>query len=288
MKFLWGIMCLLPLNLLPSTIQTSQGNVAYVDTGGTGFPVVLIHGNSCSSRVFEKLISAFRDRYRLIAVDLPGHGRSDRPLDPDTAYTLPGYAQVLHEVVQHLDLGPFAIVGYSLGGNIALQWTQLAEDPIRGIMIVSCAPMKYSEEALLAYPPYEGGYAAYPDQLTESQARQYMEAVGFNVKDPSIYFMVEDAMKTDGASRAKMVASVLSGKGIDETEIVAKLTIPLAIVAGREDSALGHDYIARLRYHNLWHGRIEIIPDAAHAIPLHQADQLHQLLDAFLKDISPL
>lgn len=279
--------CLLSLGLHASegTVKTSQGLVAYIDTGGTGFPVILIHGNSCTSNVFKNQIAAFSNRYRMIAVDLPGHGKSPRPHDPDTAYTIPGYAQVLHEVVNDLGLGPFAIVGYSLGGNIALQWTQLAQDPIQGIMIVSCAPMKYSEEALVAYPPYEGSYAAYPDPLTESQARQYMSAVGFDVKDPSVYFMIEDAMNTDPTSRAKMVASVLAGKGIDETEIVSQLTIPLAIVVGSEDVAINHDYICRLNYRNLWHGKVEFIPHAGHAIPIHQPQQLYRLLEAFLKDI---
>ncbi len=267
------------------TFKTSHGMIAYVDTGGPGFPVVLIHGNSCSSEVFKKQIAAFRNHYRMISVDLPGHGRSSCPDDPDNTYAIPGYASVIHEIVNHLELGPFAIIGYSLGGNIALQWTQISKDPIKGIMLVSCAPMKYSNEVFKAYPPYEGSFAAYPNALSESQAKQYMSTCGFNVENPSVYFMIEDAMKTDGKSRSKMAESVLAGKGIDETEIVNNLTIPLAIVVGREDPALGLNYITHLNYRNLWHGKIEFIEHAQHALPVHQADQLHQLIEDFLIDI---
>jgi hypothetical protein len=62
--------------------------------------------------------------------------------------------------------------------------------------------MKYSKEAFLTYPPYEGSYAASPDALTEPQAIQYMGAGRFDVQDPAVYFMIEDAMKTDGNARA--------------------------------------------------------------------------------------
>lgn len=273
------------MQLYYQTIKTSEGIVAYVDTGGPGFPIVLVHGNSCSSAVFKKQIAAFRHQYRVIAVDLLGHGRSSRPNNPDIAYTIPGYAKVLDEMVRFLGLKQFAVVGYSLGGNIVLQWSQLEKERIKGIMIICSAPIKYSEEALKAYPPYEGNYSACPDQLTEVQAKRYMSAGGFCVEDPSVYFMVEDAMKTDGTARAKMVASVLEGNGVDETKIVSTLSIPLAVVVGNEDSALGLDYIAHLNYRNLWRGKVEFMPQARHAIPLHQADQFNLLLQAFLQDV---
>jgi pimeloyl-ACP methyl ester carboxylesterase len=220
----------------------------------------------------------------MIAVDLPGHGQSPDANHPDDSYTIPGYAKILDEVVHTLGLEAYAVIGYSLGGNIALQWTQLSNQ-IKGVMILSCAPMKYSEEALIAYPPYEGSYAGWPDILTESQAIQYMSACGFHVEDPSVHFMIEDSMRTDGKSRAKMVASVLEGKGIDETEIVKNLAIPLAVVIGAQDSALGIDYIMNLPYRNLWHKKVELLPEAQHAVILNQPDQIQMLLKDFLQDL---
>jgi len=108
-------------------IKTSQGKIAYVDSGGSGFPVVFIHGNSCSSEVFKTQLAHFSRQYRIIAIDLPGHGKSDNASHTDTGYTIPGYAKTLDEVIRVLQLNQFAVVGFSLGGNIALQWTQILD-----------------------------------------------------------------------------------------------------------------------------------------------------------------
>jgi 8-oxo-dGTP diphosphatase len=260
------------------TLQTSDGKIAYTDSGGPGFPVVLIHGNSCSSAVFKKQLASFSKEYRLIAVDLPGHGKSDNAKHLET-YSIPGYAKILDELVHHLNLKQFGVIGYSLGGNIALQWTQL-NPSIKGVMIIATAPMMYSQEAYLAYLPYEGNYSAHPEPLTEAQATEYMNACGFHDR-----FMIEDAMRTDGKSRAQMVASILQGQGIHEPQIVSNLAIPLAVIAGAKDRALNLDYISNLTYRNLWRNQLTLIPNAQHAIIYTQADQLQPLITDFLKDI---
>ncbi|MBX7066647.1 MAG: alpha/beta hydrolase [Parachlamydiales bacterium] len=259
-------------------IQTSREKVAYLDTRGSGFPVFLVHGNSCSSEVFKKQIAVFGNKYRLIAVDLPGHGKSPNAVYPETAYTIPGYAELLNEIAVHLGIERFAVVGYSLGGNIALQWSQIS-DRIAGIMMIASAPMKYSLEAFEAYPKQEDAYGGSPEMLTEEQARGWMRLVGVNVDDPETQFMIRDAMRTDAQARATMVASVLNGKGFDETEIVKTLDVPLTIVIGKEDQALGIEYIKRLR------SDVIELPETGHAICLHQANLLHPFLLSFLKDI---
>lgn len=262
-------------------LKTSQGNIAFIDSGGPGFPIVFVHGNSCSSVVFKKQFAHFGKEYRIIAIDLPGHGKSDNAEHPDTGYTIPGYAKLLDEITTHLQLKQFVVVGFSLGGNIALQWTQISKR-IKGVMMVSSAPMRYSEEAFIAYPPYEGSQGGNPDSLNETQARDFMGGSGFDIENPEVYFMVQDAMRTDGTARAKMVASVLDGKGVDETKIVSQLTIPLAVVLGKNDPCVGIEYITQLPYRNLWQNKVQLLPDAHHAIVYHQAEQLNLLLNDFL------
>ncbi len=267
-------------------VKTSQGDLAYVDTGGPGPALIFIHGNSNSSELFYKQIANFRKSHRVISIDLLGHGRSSLPINPDQAYTIPGYAKVLYEVVEGLGVKRYFLIGFSLGGNIALQWSQISMDGVKGIMMISSAPIPYSKEAYIAYKPFEGSsYGMQAEQLTEQQAKEYLGTLGFQVDDLSVRFMVVDAMKTDGNSRAKMVASVIAGKGTDETQIVNQLPIPLAIVVGKDDPALNLDYLVKLTYRHLWRGKVEMIEDAKHALPMSQSEQLNALIQAFVQEI---
>lgn len=118
----------------------------------------------------------------------------------------------------------------------------------------------------------------------DQDSLQYMGACGFHIDDPSVYFMIKDAMRTDGRSRAKMVASVLEGRGVDETDIVGRLKMPLAVILGRSDTAIGIDYVSSLPYRNLWRSKVALL-DAGHALILHKTDQLHPLLTDFLEEI---
>src|SRR2546423_9613898 len=80
-------------------------------------PVVLIHGWGCSVYVFRRNMPALaRDGFRVIAVDLKGHGLSDKPLAPDE-YTIDSLVEHLLDILDALELERPALAGPSLGGS---------------------------------------------------------------------------------------------------------------------------------------------------------------------------
>lgn len=84
---------------------------------GTGSPILLIHGVGMQSAAWSPQIDALSRSYRVIAVDMPGHGGS-APLPGGSR--LPDFVHWCHEVVQSLDLGPVSIAGHSMGALIAM------------------------------------------------------------------------------------------------------------------------------------------------------------------------
>lgn len=111
-------------------LVTSHGRVAVRETTGVGLPLVLVHGNSGCKDVFRgQLCGALGARHRMVAVDLPGHGASDDALDPARSYTITGYADLVVEVTEILGLARYALLGWSLGGHVALE-AELSDDEV--------------------------------------------------------------------------------------------------------------------------------------------------------------
>ena len=107
-------------------------------------PVVLLHGFMGSSSDWEKVIAGLEHRYFCIAVDLPGHGRSIG-LPDDQVYTMEGASVLLEDVLRKLDIDRTHIIGYSMGGRVALYFAVHFEHRCRKVVLESASPGLESE-----------------------------------------------------------------------------------------------------------------------------------------------
>ena len=102
-----------------TSIVTSRAEVAVRLSAGSGTAILLIHSVNGSSAQFNHLFETpFADQYRLIAIDLPGHGQSGEAYEPATAWTVYGYADLALEVLERLGIDNAFVVDRSPGGCI--------------------------------------------------------------------------------------------------------------------------------------------------------------------------
>lgn len=108
---------------LPIRHVPVQGlDTSYVDSGGSGAPVLLVHGLSSSLGFWDKQVEALSARgYRVLALDLPGYGASGRP---DAPLTPPWYAAFVADFLATVGAPRATVVGHSMGGQISL-WLAL-------------------------------------------------------------------------------------------------------------------------------------------------------------------
>ena len=124
----------------PEYLRLHNGmTVRYVVTGD-GPPLVLLHTIRTQLDYFEKLVPALKGRYRVYALDLPGHGRSS--LEPEN-YTEPLLRKAVSEFLTKLDLRDVTLAGESIGGVLAL--TVSVDQPDRVTRVVSLNPYDYGE-----------------------------------------------------------------------------------------------------------------------------------------------
>ncbi len=146
-----------------ATVTTGDGQlVSYVDHGGDGPAVVLLHSFLMDTTMWAPQVTAFGEDYRLIAVDERGHG--------DTPATAPfDYWDVAGDVLavlDHLNIGRAGVVGTSQGGFVALRMALLAPERVAALAVLGTSGEAEDEQIAAAY-----------DQLTEVWIAQGPETV---------------------------------------------------------------------------------------------------------------
>src|SRR5919198_569272 len=123
-----------------------QGHrIAYDEHGEGDRVLVLVHGLLMNRRMYDRLAPELASRgNRVIAVDLLGHGRSDRPPDRQT-YSMTAFADQLVALFDHLELRAPALGGTSLGANVGLEFASRYPDRVGALFI----EMPVLEDALL-------------------------------------------------------------------------------------------------------------------------------------------
>ena len=96
---------------------TSDGVLISFDDVGSGHPFVFIHGWAATRRFWHFQIERLSEQYRTVALDLRGHGDSQKQRDLE--FSVERMAEDVRELIEHLQLDGFILVGHSLGGLLA-------------------------------------------------------------------------------------------------------------------------------------------------------------------------
>src|SRR6266849_1089460 len=193
-----------------------NGIKLYYEIGGTGRPLVLLHGGLGALEMFGPNLAALAQGRQVIAVDLQGHGRTadiDRPLSVELM------ADDIAALIKYLKLDAADIMGYSLGGGVALL-TAIRHPELVGKLVVVSTPIKrdafYPE--ILAQQGQVGPEAA--EAMKQTPMYQLYASVAPRPEEwPRLLGKIGEAMKQD----------------FDYSKEIATIKAPTMIVAGDAD-----------------------------------------------------
>jgi len=162
------------------------GEVQLVEAGPReGSPIVLIHCFSCAIDYWDGMRPALERQHRVVAIDLRGHGGSEKP---GSGYAVPEQANLVAEALEELDVSEATVVGHSLGGAVTVALAESAPQLVERIAIVDMPPDDTYGDlgflASLAFQPVLGEalWTIKPD-FSVRQGLEVAFAPGFEVPD---------------------------------------------------------------------------------------------------------
>ena len=196
----------------------------YYETHGNGPPLILLHGGLGSGEMFGPVLPLLAERHQVVVADLQGHGRTadiDRPLDVRLM------AGDIAALVDHLGLAKPDVVGYSLGGGVALQTAARYPAKVRRLVLVS-ANLRPD--------------AIYPEMRVQ-QGQVNAAAAEFMKETPMYQLYQRVAPRPENFPRLLTKIGEAMAQDFDFTEEVRGLQMPTLVVAADADMAPPSHYV---------------------------------------------
>ena len=167
------------------TVEIDGNNIRYLDEGTSADTLLLLHGLGASAERWEDVIPLFAKKFKVIVPDLIGFGYSDKPM---IDYTTDYFAEFISKFLNEVGVKKPNIIGSSLGGQIAAEFTINHNMDVGKLVLVSPSGiMKHSTPALDAYI----SAALYPNNDSALNAFQTMSCMN-DVNEKTISFHIFD------------------------------------------------------------------------------------------------
>jgi pimeloyl-ACP methyl ester carboxylesterase len=264
-----------------------------------GTPLVFVHGFGNDAHIWDDAAPAVAGYYRTVALDLRGHGDSDR--DPECRYDYEFHVADLEAVFAQLGIERLVLVGHSLGGRIATLFAGRHPDRMAGLVIVDSAPeldVRGTVRIRVDLQKSGGG-----DLSFESEAA-YRDVLAHNYPAVSREILARMAhhglrRRADGRYEPKLDPAWFKGRSdatIDPEAIrqreerltrdmwdaLAKVPCPTLVVRGAASDVLSADVADRMVEEVLPHGQLTVIPRAGHSVMVDNPEAFRAALSGFV------
>ncbi len=266
-------------------LQTSDGAKNYYEDHGEGEPIVLVHGWLCSSKFWQRNVPELAQAFRVVTVDLRGHGNSSKSL---TGHTIRQYAADVRAVIEHLGLQEAVLIGWSLGGPVAVSYYEQygADARVKALGIVDATLFPFSPAAWNSHPLRNYNYDAMNAVFADYCANPRKFAIGFTTRmfrqkpsDTDMDWVVTEMMKTPPWIAVAVYSDFVMS---DYARALPTIKVPVIVFAADsgvfcKGIAMGKAFAGQVP-----HGTFIPFEDAGHILFYEQPQKFNAALSDFV------
>ena len=263
---------------------------------GEGPLIVLVHGMAGSGATWDLVIPPLAERFTVLALDLPGHGRSAKPVDGD--YSLGAFASIVRDLMMMLGFERGTIVGQSLGGGVAMQFAYQFPNRCERLVLVGSGGLGREVAAILralAFPGVEFLYPVLFASVLRDAGRGVLGGLRKVGLRPSAY--IEEIWHsyeslTDPETRVAFGRTLRSVVDVNGQRVSGHDRLPLAadvptlIVWGANDAIIPRAH-ADAAHATLPSSRVEIFEHVGHFPHREDPERFVAVLSDFIHSTEP-
>jgi 3-oxoadipate enol-lactonase len=253
--------------------------LAYSDRG-TGLPIVFLHAFPLNRSMWAQQEDALCAQFRVITIDLRGHGESDAPL---WRYTLEQSADDVNTLLEQLLIQQAVFVGLSMSGYILFAFYRKYAARVKGLILADTKAQADTAEGKdgrfqMAQIAYQKGPSAIADLMIPKLLSPHTIQTKLDLVQ-QVRAMIENNQISGIAGDLMAMA-----ERPDSIPLLKQITCPTQIIVGELDQATTPSD-AKLMAEQIPHVRLTIIPNAAHLTNMEQPDAFNHIVAAFASEL---
>lgn len=277
--------------------RTIHGYRRAYRVAGSGPVILLIHGIGDNSTTWHTVQSVLAQRFTVIAPDLLGHGRSDKPR---ADYSVAAYANGMRDLLSVLDIDRATVIGHSLGGGVAMQFVYQFPHLVDRLILVGAGGVTKDVNIALRIASIPMGSEALAAlrlplvlpalQIVGRAARMLFGSTGTGRDLPDMLRILADLPEPTASSAfARTLRAVVDWRG----QVVTMLdrcylteSVPVQLIWGDSDSVIPVSH-ARMAHAAMPGSRLEIFEGSGHFLFHDDPDRFVEVVERFIDSTAP-
>jgi len=274
------------LYLLVNKVKILCQDVTYhVEIKGKGKPLLLLHGFTGDHSTWDDVVNKLSQQYMCIIPDILGHGKSDSPKEFER-YAMEKIVTDLQHILNYLDVSKVHLLGYSMGGRLALSFAVLCGNKVETLILESASPgieaqsereERKHQDTRLAERILQDGMDNFVEYWGGIPLFATQQSLPDNVKQK----ITEQRLRNQPVGLANSLLGMGTGVQPSWWNELPALNIPVLLLSGEYDQKFCK--IARIMDEKLPNSEWKIINEVGHAIHVEDSEMFGRIVSEFLE-----